>query len=76
MVSTPPGQFCSAIPHAAGHTTGHAFPSVPIGPVGKSYFKKFSEFKNKAIFQFPKHLPVTGIQVLGIGHPVHPFKPP
>ena len=37
---------------------------------------KFSEFKNKAIFQFLKQLPVIGRQVLGIGHPVHPSKPP
>ena len=40
LESTPPGQFCSAIPHAAGHTTGHAFPSVPIVPIGKPFFGK------------------------------------
>ena len=71
MESTPPGQLCSAIPHAAGHTTGHAFPSVPIGPIGKLLLVKTSE-----LFQFPKQLPVIGIQVLGIGHPVVCIKPP
>ena len=27
------------------------------------------------MFQLPKQLPVIGIQVLGVGHPVHPSKP-
>ena len=37
----------------------------------KTFFVKSSE-----IINFPKQLPVTGIQVLGLGHPVHPSKPP
>jgi hypothetical protein len=34
------------------------------------------DMTKQSIFQFLKQLPVAGIQVSGIGHPLHPFKPP
>ena len=37
LASIPTMQFICPVPHADGHTTGHAFPSVPIGPIGKSF---------------------------------------
>ena len=38
--------------------------------------EKFLWIKALEIFQFPKQLPIIGIQVLGIGHPVVCIKPP
>ena len=38
--------------------------------------ENFLWVKTLEIFQFPKHLPSIGIQVLGIGHPVVCIKTP